>query len=163
MATFKDHIIKCIETNSDILVKDKHLQSVTFTDICVLIHLITTRDKSVELTGDAAYSHNYHISTFGKSRITITQNINNEELLILFSICKLPLSAETYVVQTVNDEVYHMSPKFIEAARYCGVYNYLLSRYIIAAFDIEYEYNTDEAEAHLKHYMGHNKKSARNI
>lgn len=45
MTIFKDYIKECVEDNKRILVNMNHLNSITFTDICTLIYLITTKTK----------------------------------------------------------------------------------------------------------------------
>lgn len=163
METFKEYIIRCIETDEDIFIKQKHIQSVTFTDICVLIHIIATMDKHVELSRDISKLYTFQASCYHDVYIGITQHTNNEELLLLYFMFRLNKVDDRVEITSAGNKIYHMSPKFIETAKLCGVYDYPMTRNMITLLGIVYEYNTEEAEAYLGHYIGHNQKSARNI
>lgn len=157
MSTFKEYIIECIEEYKDVSVELKHLDSVTFEDICMLIHLITTQDKEIS-SNSASYCLPY---LYNKNTMLMCEAHNKEELLILkFLSCKYMHKAK-YIDLVLRKEKYIMSPKFVEMARCCGVYHYHITKNIISIFKIIYD--TEEANSYLEYYKGNHKKSARNI
>jgi hypothetical protein len=160
MTTFKYYIKECIENNKDILVDAEHLDSITFTDICILIYLITTQNKKVELTNKVK---NYlKCDDFqSKGEISLPNSNNNEELvLLIFITCDLYLDYKPITIyMTVNSRSfsaipkYIMSPKFVEAAKTCGIYEYPITKKAIIGFRIDYDFSIEEGDAHFGNYM----------
>lgn len=102
-----------------------------------------------------------------KGEILLTNDHNNEELvLLIFITCDLYLEYRPIMVyMTVNScgfsniPKYIMSPKFVEAAKISGIYNYPITMKAIIGFRIDYEFSTEEGDAHFEYYMGCQKSS----
>jgi len=170
MTSFKEYIQWCISQEKDtISVELGHLESVTFDDICVLIHLITTEDKKVFLSKEVKMDLCY--DGLDNSHIIELKNTDNcEELAILeyFSVTPTPYIYSVHLQKSnyINGELmsttrYKMSPKFIQVAKKYKINNYPLTRQIISVYNIPYEYNTQRAKMWFSSYMNM-PKSARN-
>lgn len=160
MSTFKEYIRECVAKNENICVKEEHFGSVTFEDVCMLIHIITTTHNQVVMDNDASAKincadmvMNHHIQ-FDK--------LNYKEslaILAVIAICKVDY-LYPIIMHTGADDIYHMSDEFVKVAKYCGVYDYPVTKNIISRFRINYEYSTEEADGYLDHYLNGQTKSA---
>ena len=157
MSTFKEYIIECIEEYKDVSVELKHLDSVTFEDVCMLIHLVTTQNKKIFRSNDVFH----HLPHMNNTTVMMLDVHNKEELLLLKFLSCIYMQNAKCLDLYLHKEKYIMSPKFVEMARCCGVYHYHITKNIISIFKIIYD--TEEANSYLEYYKGNHKKSARNI
>jgi len=170
--SFADYIRGQIADGQDIMVNNEYLRSITFVDICVLIHAMTTQNTKIHLPpivartlGIDAYTNSRRITVFGIE--------NGEELAILmYLVDEYHLGSATPVDlfwagnengEFVCNPKYKMSNRFVLAAKDCGMYNHPIVKKIISNYDIDtQDYDPTEANIKFQEYMNQ-PKSARNI
>lgn len=169
MALFKEYIRERILNNEDIVVGIEHLESVTFEDICIVIHYTTKmKNGCVKSTGEIK-DHPYYVNMNGNGIIIRGNEKNFEELVILMFAIRdedfyaYPVSLHDTVNEDGYNPVYNISQQFILNAKDWGIYDYPIVKRIIAAFNMDYEYSLEEADGYMEYYLhGINTKSARN-
>ena len=162
--SFREHIQQHID-DKVIMVEMCHINSITFDDICILIHLITTQEIKVKLSQEVKTYLCYDMFTDHSSAMLIPDVSNGEELIVLLYLPQpkfryLPtfnVDINYYLEQcdhyTYRPE-YNMSDRFFLAAKKYGIIDYPITIRIIANYNIPVEYSTDEtADKSLREYM----------
>ena len=162
---FREYIRECVINGTDITVEIEHLESVTFEDVCMIIHLVMTKGKKLMLS-DATERQLDYATLVDNCTVWFDNGMTEELAIIMFIVlCDTHYTHPIRTYLPVNDEqgyakMYEMSPNFVLAARRCGVDDYMITKHIIAAFDIKYEHDTEEAEGYLNNrYLGPNLKN----
>lgn len=161
MSIFKEYLRECITENKDIDLEEKHFGSVTFEDVCMVIHFITTTNKQIQL-GTRIALKIYYADNMFRVHILLEKLGGSESLAILvaFAICKN--GAREVTIHTKPGDTYTMSGEFIRVAKICGIYEYPVTKNLISKLCIKYEYSTEEGASYLGYYLGGQTKSARN-
>lgn len=163
MISIKEYIKECITYKTDIVIKSEHLSSITYVDICMIIHFI---EKTENIT---VYSDDARIRRFRDdiySGYVIMEKPDDEKLCILAFISMDMYKYVRYidlcgaVGQFGVRSRYEMSQKFIDAAILCGILGHGITINIISSFSMKYEISYEEADDYLNYYMG-SQKSAR--
>lgn len=157
----------------NILVEFDHLESVTFEDICTLIHLIVTQNKRVLLSDEVKEYLGYEAFSQGTS-VELKKVENCEELLVLLYISDglyLDQSFQVDIFWDANQDgkgTYHpkykMSNKFLTAAWEYNILEYPCVKKIICNFDIfDGTLDTSDADETFDRYMGEAETAARTV
>lgn len=130
MGDFKQYIRNCVQTGVDIMIEMHHLSTVTFEDICMLIHITLIRDVMVWLSDDVRKHINYNMIK-DLNMLWIPDTHNKEELAILaylhgqVSISEPICLCVNYDKSKPDTAVVHqISDKFIKVAERCGIISY---------------------------------------
>jgi hypothetical protein len=159
MESFREYIQQHVDSQI-ILVEMWHLNTITFDDICILIHLITTQNMKVKFSEAVKLYLNYEEFTQNSVARIPADAKNGEELIILMYLPVLCYEF-TYFVEISyyskqhDDYVfqYQMSNKFTLAAKKYGILKYPGMIRIIANYNIPIEYSTDKANKCIREYM----------
>lgn len=166
MSAFKEYLRKCVTNNSDIMIKSKHLDSVTFEDICMVIHHVEKNKRKIKLRDDAIIRKMHNNVRFNL-RATIENGEKDEKLAILVFIAGLS-GGYTHAIATIRPiddsgvyPKYEMSRDFVLAAKKCGTIEHDITKCVIVAFNIKYDQSFEEADQYMNHYLGFSTKSSR--
>lgn len=163
--SFREHIQQHID-DKVIMVEMCHINSITFDDICILIHLITTQEIKVKLSPEVKTHLDYDMFTNHSSAMLMPDVSNGEELIVLlylpqpkfqylptFNVEIMYYSYSEQCYNYMGNPKYNMSDRFFLAAKKYGIIGYPITIRIIANYNIPVEYSTDEAGKSLREYM----------
>jgi len=157
----QDCIRKCISEETDLFIDN--FDDVTFEDICAIIHYITKTGKII-MANDGIRELPEYTSVMNNQMVVV----RSEELAIFMFLVIHPVvfTAPITTLYLPNENGvhprYHMSARFVDAAKRCGVYDYPVTKHIITAFDIKYEVSYDESNSFIRHYMNPSKSAMTN-
>jgi len=150
MSNFKQHIQNCVIAECNISIEIAHLSSITFEDICMLVHLISAEKFNVVLSEEVKKHLKYNIFK-NVEAIHMLDVPNKEELAILLYLHDNSVFSPAIYDLYSDTSKYYMSDKFLIYAKKTGVDNYLLTIAICKAYGIRYK-NT-QLNKYFEHYM----------
>lgn len=137
MSAFRDYFLECIANNVDIRICKENVEGLTFEDVCMVIHYISTGPRDVILTKK--------IMTRGmvkrlRNRTICFNNEITEELAVLIVAINGCTSPNRIWLPLADGSGFHkMSRGFVDVAAGCHMLLNSRVQAICKAFDIQHD------------------------
>lgn len=121
MSTFKKYLLKCIVENSEVEIKRKHMKTMTFEDICMLVYYLEDYSMWAYLS-EELFPESVREKYFENGTIYFDGKMT-EKLAILICICGRDNFEHDWVelIDSNTGKEYSMSGDFMEMAANCGM------------------------------------------
>ena len=151
---FREYVMSCILNNVNMEIEMEHLPSITFTDICTLIHWVYISDCKLKFS-DAVRSYLNHPMFELINCVHMKNTENSEELAILLYLVDNNFGGRQYCISVfdINKKPYKMSDAFIKEAKKYGIHNYDIFHRIVCSYNIQETPDTTQASISFREYM----------